>query len=232
MLLKEWFKSANFAIEGILHAAKTQRHLRYHFYTAAFVLLLSYILGISRFEFLIITLSVIAVLLAEMFNTAIETVVDIISPEESEKARIAKDIAAGAVLITAFGVAIIGYIILFPYLVESFKTGIHITKHTNEEIALIAFIIVVILVVITKSYVKKGLPLSGGMPSGHAAIAFSAWVATTYITENFTVSLVSFVIAIMIAQSRVMVKAHNVWEVILGGLMGAVVTFLLFSIFS
>lgn len=232
MLVKKWFKSANFAIEGILHAAKTQRHLRYHFYTAAFVLLLSYILGISRFEFLIITLSVIAVLLAEMFNTAIETVVDIISPEESEKARIAKDIAAGAVLITAFGVAVIGYIILFPYLVESFKTGIHITKHTNEEIALIAFIIVVILVVITKSYVGKGLPLSGGMPSGHAAIAFSAWVATTYITENFTVSLVSFVIAIMIAQSRVMVKAHNVWEVILGGLMGAIVTFLLFSIFS
>ncbi|NWF76483.1 MAG: diacylglycerol kinase [Nitrospirae bacterium] len=232
MLLKKWFKSANFAIEGILHAAKTQRHLRYHFYTAAFVLLLSYILGISRFEFLIITLSVIAVLLAEMFNTAIETVVDIISPEESEKARIAKDIAAGAVLITAFGVAVIGYIILFPYLVESFKTGIHITKHTNDEIALIAFIIVVILVVITKSYVKKGLPLSGGMPSGHAAIAFSAWVATTYITENFTVSLISFVIAIMIAQSRVIVKAHNIWEVILGGLMGAIVTFLLFSIFS
>lgn len=107
LLLKKWFKSANFAIEGILHAAKTQRHLRYHFYTAAFVLLLIYILGISRFEFLIITLSAIAVLLAEMFNTAIETVVDIISPEESEKARIAKDIAAGAVLITAFGVAVI-----------------------------------------------------------------------------------------------------------------------------
>ncbi len=232
MSLKKWFKSANFAIEGILHAAKTQRHLRYHFYTAAFILLLSYILGISRFEFLIVSLSVVAVLLAEMFNTAIEAVVDIIAPEENEKARIAKDIAAGAVFITAFGVAVIGYIILFPYLVESFKTGIHVTKHTNEEIALIAFIIVVLLVVITKTYVGRGLPLSGGMPSGHAAIAFSAWVAITYITENFTASLVSFVIAVMIAQSRVMIKAHNVWEVILGGLMGAVVTFLLFSIFS
>lgn len=70
------------------------------------------------------------------------------------------------------------------------------------------------------------------MPSGHAAITFSAWVATTYIAENFTVSLVSFVVAIMIAQSRVIVKAHNIWEVILAGLMGAIVTFLLFSIFS
>jgi diacylglycerol kinase (ATP) len=232
MPFKKWFKSSNYAIEGILHAAKTQPHLRYHFYSAAIVLLLSYMLGISRFEFLIITLSVIAVLLAEMFNTAIEAVVDLISPGESEKARVAKDVAAGSVLITAFGVAVIGYIILFPYLVESFRTGIHITKHTNEEIALIAFIIVLILVVITKSYVGRGLPFSGGMPSGHAALAFSAWVATTYITENFTASLISFVIAVMIAQSRVIIKAHKVWEVVLGGLIGAVATFLLFVIFS
>ncbi|TAL24023.1 MAG: diacylglycerol kinase family protein, partial [Nitrospirae bacterium] len=114
MPLRQWIKSANFAIEGILHAAKTQRHLRYHFYAAAAVLLISYILGVSRTEFLIISLSVIAVLLAEMFNTSIETLVDIISAEHSEKARIAKDIAAGAVLITAFGVAVVGYIILFP----------------------------------------------------------------------------------------------------------------------
>lgn len=232
MPIRQWLRSANFAIEGILHAAKTQRHVRYHYFTAAAVLLLSYILGVSRIEFLIIALSVIAVLLAEMFNTAIEAIVDILSPEHSEKARVAKDIAAGAVLVTAFGVAVIGYIILFPYLHDCFQKGLHITKHTKEEIALIAFIIVVILVVITKAYFGKGLPLRGGMPSGHAALAFAAWVATTYITENFIASLLSFIIAALIAQSRVLTKAHTWWEVILGSLMGASVTFLLFMIFS
>jgi len=231
MPFRKWLKSTNFAIEGILHAAKTQRHLRYHFYSAAAVLLLSYIIGVSRTEFLIISLSVIAVLLAEMFNTAIETVVDILSPEHTEKARIAKDIAAGAVLVTAFGVAVIGYIILFPYLRESFHTGIRITKHSKEEIALIAIIIVLILVLITKSYVGKGHPLKGGMPSGHAAFAFSVWVATTFITENFIASLLSFIIAVIVAHSRVAVKAHKVREVVLGGLIGASVTFLLFLIF-
>ena len=90
MPLKKWIKSVNFAIEGILHAARTQRHLRYHFYSAAVVLLVSYILGVSRIEFMIISLSVIAVLLSEMFNTAIEAIVDIISPNHSEKARIVK----------------------------------------------------------------------------------------------------------------------------------------------
>ncbi|MEW6584180.1 MAG: diacylglycerol kinase [Nitrospirota bacterium] len=232
MPFRQWLRSANNAIEGILHAVRTQRHLRYHFFSAALVLLLSYVLGVSRTEFLILALSVIAVLLAEMFNTAIEVIVDIISPAKSEKARIAKDIAAGAVLITAFGVAVIGYIVLFPHLRDSFHEGLSIAKHSKEEIALIAFIIVVILVVMTKAYFGKGLPLRGGMPSGHAALAFSAWVATTYITENFFASLLSFVIATLIAQSRVVTKAHTIWEVVLGSLMGACVTFFLFRIFS
>jgi diacylglycerol kinase (ATP) len=232
MQFSKWVQSANCAIEGILQAAKTQRHVRYHFFSAAGVLLLSYILGVSRIEFLIIALSVIAVLLAEMLNTAIETIVDIVSPEHSEKARIAKDIAAGAVLITAFGVAVIGYVILFPYLRDAFQQGMHVTKHSTEEVALIAFILVIILVIMTKSYFGKGLPLRGGMPSGHAALAFSVWVATTFVTENFIASFLSFVIAVVIAHSRVIMKAHTVWEVILGSLMGAIVTFLLFRLFS
>lgn len=232
MPFRQWLKSVNSAIEGILHAAKTQRHLRYHFYSAAVVLLISYILGVTRTEFLIIALSVIAVLLAEMFNTAIEAIVDIMSPEQSEKARVIKDIAAGAVFLTAFGVAVIGYLILSPYLRDSFQKGLYITKHSKEEISIIAFIIVVILVVITKAYFGKGHPLRGGMPSGHSAVAFSAWVAITYITENFTVSLLCFILAIIIAQSRVITKAHSQWEVILGSLMGASVTFLLFRLFS
>ncbi len=232
MPFRQWWRSTNFAIEGILHAAKTQRHLRYHYFSATAVLLLSYALGVSRVEFLIIALSVIAVLLAEMFNTAIETLVDMVSPEQNEKARVAKDIAAGAVLVTAFGVAVIGYIILFPYLKNVFHAGLSITKHTEEEVALIAFIVVLILVIITKAHFGKGLPLRGGMPSGHAALAFSAWVATTFITENFVASLISFVIAVIIAQSRVVMRAHTVLEVILGSLMGASVTFLLFRLFS
>jgi len=232
MPFKHWLESANYAIEGILHAAKTQRHVRYHLFTAVAVLLLSYVLGISRIEFLIISLAVIAVLLTELFNTSIEAVVDILSPERTEKARIAKDIAAGAVLVTAFGAIVIGYTILSPYLEEVFRQGLHITKHSTEDTAVLAFIIVLILVVITKAHFGKGVSLRGGMPSGHAALAFSIWIATTYITENFIVSLLSFIVAIIIAQSRVVTKAHTIWEVILGSIMGASVTFLLFKIFS
>lgn len=232
MPFRQWIKSANYAIEGILHGAKTQKHLRYHFFSAAFVLFLSYLLGISTMELIVIALAVILVLLAEMLNSAIEVVVDLVSPEYSEKARNAKDIAAGAVLITAFGAAVLGYIILFPYIKIVFTKGIYIAKHTREEVALIALVLVLILVVITKTYFRRGTPLSGGMPSGHAALAFSVWVSVTFITSNMMISILCFILASWIAQSRVAVKVHTIWEVILGGLMGAALTFLLFRLFT
>ncbi len=232
MPLRKWLKSANFAIEGILHGAKSQRHLRYHFLSAAAVLFTAYLLGVSRVEFLLISLVVIIVLSAEMLNTAIEAVVDIISPEYAEKARIAKDIAAGAVLITAFGAVVLGYVILFPYFKSFFQQGFYVAQHSKEEISLIAFVLVLILVIMAKAYFGKGHPLSGGMPSGHSALAFSVWVSVTYTTGNFIASLLSFVLAVIIAQSRVAVKVHKPWEVVAGALMGSVLTFLLFRIFS
>jgi diacylglycerol kinase (ATP) len=231
MPLRRWIDSANNAIEGILHAAKTQKHLRYHLYSAAAVIISSYIIGVGRTDFLIISVAVILVLLAEMLNTALEYVVDIISPEYSEKARAAKDISAGAVMITAFGAAALGYIILFPYLKKIFSSGIHVAKHSREDIALISLVIVLIAVVILKAYSGKGHPLRGGMPSGHSAIAFSAWMAITYITEIFLASLLCFMLAVFIAQSRVAVKAHTPIEVIVGAILGAGITFVLFSLF-
>lgn len=232
MPIRKWINSANNAIEGILYAAKTQRHLRYHLYAAAAVLILSYVLGVRRFDFLLITAAVVLVILAEMFNTAVEFLVDIVSPEYSEKARIAKDVSAGAVLITAFGAAVMGYIILFPYFRDAFEKGLHIAKHSKQEVALISIIIILILVVVLKAYFGKGHPLRGGMPSGHSAMAFSFWAAITYSTENFIASFLSFVLAVIIAQSRVYVGVHNPFEVVAGAVMGAGITLLLFFVFS
>lgn len=232
MPLRQWLKSANFAIEGIVHGAKTQRHLRYHLLSAAAVIFVSYLVGVSRIEFVLVALAVILVLLAEMLNTAVETIVDIVSPQYSEMARNAKDIAAGAVLITAFGAAVLGYIVLFPYITALFHRGFRIAAHSTEEISLVAFILVLILVIITKSFFRKGLPLSGGFPSGHAALAFSVWVSVTFMTGNFIISALCFLLAAWIGQSRVSAGVHSAWEVVAGGLMGASVTFLLFRLFS
>ena len=232
MPLRKWLKSTNYAIEGIIHAAKTQRHMRYHLYAAILVLLASLVLGLSWHEFVVLVLLSIVVLSIEMVNTAIETITDVIFKEYDQKAKEIKDMAAGAVLIIALGAAIIGYIILYEPVKKFFYSGLDIAKHTESDIAIVALVVILILVVISKAFFGKGEPLRGGMPSGHAAVAFSIWVAVTFLTESFMPSLLVFLMAIFIAQSRVNIGIHKALEVILGGLLGIIVTFLLFKIFS
>ena len=231
MPLRRWFKSANFAISGILHASKTQRHIRYHLYAVILVLILSFLLGIKRGEFLVLVVLAIIVITTEMINTAIEEIANVLFKEYDEKAKTIKDVAAGAVFITALGAAVTGYIILFRPLKGLFLDGLLVAHNSEENIAVIALIIVLVLVVVTKAYFGRGLPLEGGMPSGHAALSFSVWVAVTLISGNFVVSLLVLILAVSIAQSRVYVGVHRAWEVILGAMLGIVVTFLLFKLF-
>ena len=231
MPLRKWVESANYAIEGILHAVKTQRHLRYHLYSVVLILLLSLIFGISQSKFIAIAIVAIVVLSVEMLNTAIEATVDILFKEYDERARVIKDIAAGAVLITAAGAAVIGYVVFLPYLRDAFENGLNIAKHSGENVALIALVVVLILVIITKTFFGKGTPLRGGMPSGHTAVAFSVWVAVIFLTEAFLPSFLILILAVLIAQGRVSVGAHKPWEVILGAMLGSAITFALFKLF-
>ncbi len=113
MPLRRWIKSANHAIEGLLHAAKTQRHMRYHLYAAVIILLSSFVLGISWSEFTVLIILSVVVLSVEMLNTSIELITDVLFKDYDERAKAIKDIAAGAVLITAIGAVFIGYIILY-----------------------------------------------------------------------------------------------------------------------
>ena len=172
MPLRKWIISANHAIEGILHAAKTQRHMRYHLYAAIVVLLTGFVVGISWGEFVILITLAILVISIEMINTALETITDILFKEYDTRAKIIKDIAAGAVLVSAVGSLTIGYVILSRPVEKFFSTGFHIAKHTKGDIAVVSLLVVLILVVIAKTFFGKGEPLRGGMPSGHAAVAF------------------------------------------------------------
>jgi diacylglycerol kinase (ATP) len=232
MPLRKWIQSANHAIEGILYAAKTQRHMRYHLYAAILVLIVAFVLGVRGNEFVVLVVLAILVLSVEMINTAIEITTDILFKEYDERAKAIKDIAAGAVLITALGAAIIGYVILFDPVKDFFYYGLDIAKRTEADIAVVALIVVLILVVISKAFWGKGEPLRGGIPSGHAAVAFSIWVAVTLLSESFMTSLLVLIMAILIAQSRVYVGIHKPREVVLGALLGIAVTFLLYKIFS
>jgi diacylglycerol kinase (ATP) len=207
--------------------------MRYHLYAAIFVLLIGFVLGVRGAEFVVLITLAIIVLSIEMVNTAIETITDILFKEYDPRAKIIKDTAAGAVLITAFGAAIIGYVILYEPVKYFFHNGLNIAKRIGPDIAVVALIVVLILVIITKTFFGKGQPLlRGGMPSGHSAVSFSIWVAVTFLTESFISSLLVLIMAILIAQSRVSTGIHRPREVVLGALLGITITFLLFKVFS
>ncbi|HHV35278.1 MAG TPA: diacylglycerol kinase family protein [Syntrophomonadaceae bacterium] len=101
---------------GIRYSIRTQRNMKIHLAAAVLVLLVSYVLGLSRMEFALVLFAITLVLVAEMFNTAVEKTVDLYIKTYHSGARLAKHIAAGAVLVTAINAVIIGLIVFLPYL--------------------------------------------------------------------------------------------------------------------
>jgi diacylglycerol kinase (ATP) len=230
---KSWVQSANLAIDGIIYSVKTQRHMRYHLYAAVAALVLSLVLNISRVEFILLCMAIVLVLVTEALNTAIETTVDMISEEFHPKAKLAKDIAAGVVLIASIGALMLAYLILYPALKAVAASGQwRVAKAPRDVIAFVSLSVVIILVIILKAFIGRGKPLRGGMPSGHAAVSFSIWSAAFYLSDSLSIVLLTFLLATMVSWSRWSSGIHRPIEVVAGALLGASVTFLFFMVFS
>ena len=230
---KSWAQSANLAIEGIIYSVKTQRHMRYHLFVALAVLVLSLVLDISRIQFVLLCVAIVLVLVTEMMNTAIEVVVDMIAETYHPLAKTAKDIAAGVVLIASIGALMLAYLILYPAIKAAIITNVwHVRKAGDDVVAFVALSVVVIIVVIIKAFFGRGEPLRGGMPSGHAAVSFSIWVAALYLTQSLTIGILTFLLALMVSWSRWSSGIHRPLEVVAGAALGAGLTMVFFLVFG
>ncbi len=116
MSIKKRIQSFGFAFKGVVTLFKTQSNARVHLIAILLVTMAGYLLKVSPTEWCFIVIAFAMVLAAEAFNTAVEFVVDLTSPDYHPLAGKAKDVAAAGVLITAMGVAIIGFIIFLPKL--------------------------------------------------------------------------------------------------------------------
>jgi diacylglycerol kinase len=108
--------SFGYAFQGLWYALRTQRNARVHAVIATLAIILGIGLRISAVEFAIIFIAIAGVFVAEMFNTVFELCVDLASPEYHPLAKIAKDVAAGAVLVSAMLAIVIGLFIFGPHL--------------------------------------------------------------------------------------------------------------------
>lgn len=223
-------ESFNSAIEGFLYVIKTQKNMRVHFLAAVMILLAAIYLHIPAEQIMILCCVISLVLILEMINTAMEHTIDMLTETFHPLARIIKDITAGAVLLSAVNAFVVGYLIFQYRMGLDIGKGLLRVLQSPWHLTFIAVILVMALVVFAKLAFHKGTPLRGGMPSGHAAFVFSCWAIISFISQNSLVIILSFIMAVLVARSRVKGRIHTVWEVVAGAVLGVLVTTFVFQL--
>jgi diacylglycerol kinase (ATP) len=221
------------ALSGIVFTFRTQKHMRFHLYVVMIVLLLGVITKLGLREILVLLFTISLVLVAEMFNSAIEATVDLVSPSYHPLAKFAKDIAAGAVLITTIIALVVGSLLMLG---ENRWEDIKLNL-AGQGLGpplyfrlICGLVILFCVVVVGKGLGKRGQVLQGGLVSGHAAYGFFFAVSTIFLTDNALVSSIAILLACIIAQSRYEAKFHSIFELTLGGFAGTALALLIFGL--
>jgi diacylglycerol kinase (ATP) len=229
-------ESFNYAFEGIIHVLRTQRNMRIHFTIAAAVLVLALAIGVTKLELISLMLSIAFVLIAEMINSAIEGAIDVATTSFDPLAKLAKDMAAGAVLVATVNAVAVGYLVFSGQVADRSTRLLDRLNDAPAKLTVIALSLTMLLVIAVKAYTGSGRPLSGGLPSGHAALAFAGWMAATLVLADsrhqFLISFLTLIMALLVAQTRIESGIHSALEVFFGGLLGALTTLVLFQVFS
>lgn len=225
-------RSFNSALEGIVYALRTQRNVKIHFAVTALVLFASVWLSITKTELILLLITIALVLVTEMINSSLEVVLDLAVERYHPLARIAKDVAAGAVLFATLNAVVVGYLIFFEALRGPIVTTIVSVRRSPEHVALVALGLTVLLVLILKAITGKGTFLRGGLPSGHAAAAFGLWAAASLLSRNPLIAVITLILALTIGVSRVRLGIHSFLEVAAGGFLGIGVTAFCFWVFT
>jgi len=228
--------SFNYAFEGIIHVLRTQRNMRIHFLAAVTVLILALLVNVSKMELIALLISITFVLIAEMLNSAIEGAIEVATTTFDPNAKLAKDVAAGAVLIATVNAIAVGYLVFAGKAADRSSELLDRLRDAPAQLTLVALVLTIIAVIGTKAWTGRGTPLRGGLPSGHAAVAFAGWMAATYVLNDhehrFLISTLTFIMALLVAQTRVEAGVHSALEVTYGALVGALTTLVLFQLFS
>lgn len=232
MWILKAINSFNHAIAGLIHAIRTQRNMQLHLIAAIFVLAFSLLFDLTRLELGLVIIAISLVIFAELVNTTVEVIIDILSRDYSFKARIAKNISAAAVLIAAGNAIFIAYLVFFNKAQELSLNLIFNLRHEPLHLIFINLSLIFILVITLKSIFSSGTPLKGGVVSGHTALAASFVLIIWFLTESLIAFSLAIVLAFLTAQSRLEAETHSFQEILLGAILGIVITFIIFYYFS
>jgi len=223
--------SFNYAIQGIVYTLRTQRNMRLHVLAATVVFVAALMFGVSRLEMIALLFVISLVLVAELANTAVEATVDVAVDRFDPMAKVAKDVAAGAVLVASLNAIAVGYLVFYTRLVSMAESGLRLVRQTTPTLTVIAVALTGLMVLAIKAANREGSFLRGGWPSGHTAIAVAAATAIAYASNSAKLAVLALFIAALVAQSRVETDAHTIPQVVFGGLLGFLITTAVFQVF-
>jgi diacylglycerol kinase (ATP) len=222
--------SFNYAIEGVVHALRTQRNMRLHAAAGALVLGASLFFRIGRLEFIAVIFAITFVFVTELVNTALEAAVDVATQSYDPVAKIAKDVAAGAVFVAAINAVIVGYVVFFARIGDVTDLLLTRVRQTPAHITIVALLLTSIAVLVGKAITRSGTYMRGGWPSGHTATAAAAATALAYITGSAGAAALGVFLAFLVGQSRVENGAHTWPQVLVGALLGFLVATAVFQV--
>jgi diacylglycerol kinase (ATP) len=220
-----FWRSFHHAFEGVIYATRTQWNMRLHLIAAALVLVATLYLHLQRPYVIGIVITVAVVIAFELINTAIEAIVDLTTPEIHPLAKVAKDAAAGAVLIVAFAAVIVGYLTFYEGILAGGDRVYRAALTLPANAVFIGLVIVGIATVAAKAKAGRGSALQGGAVSGHAALAFASATFISLLAGSALLAGLAFFLALLVTQSRVETGIHSAREVFFGGLLGVGVSY-------
>lgn len=222
MWVTKLIKSFIYALEGLKYTIGTQRNMRIHYIAALIVLLLAINLPISKLEVLVLFVTIILVLFAELINTAIEALVDLVTEEYHPLAKVAKDVAAGAVLLTAGLSVIVGFSVLYPYLETLYRS---IKTETASYPANIGLAVIIVfdffLTMFLKGWLNR-LKRSQWEPSMITSLACCIATLIIAVTGNLYIGVLVLLLLALVMGVRLREQGHRT-PVVLGAILGATV---------
>jgi diacylglycerol kinase (ATP) len=229
-------ESVNNAVDGIIYAFRTENNLKIHFAISLMVLVFCLLVDLEPSQLLCVFFLIALVIVSEMFNTALEALVNLQTLSHHPLAKIAKDVAAGGVFVACL-TSLVGAYLLFWEPTKKLLWGPRakvlyqrIAEHYTHGV-IVLLTIILVAVMIGKAMGQKGSFTRGGLVSGHAAVAFGASTAILVITRNPIATVLAFAMALLVAQSRVEANIHRWIEVVTGALLGTVASLVVFLIF-
>lgn len=226
--VKKFRRSFRFAYEGLKYALTTQQNMQFHFSAAFLVFIAAIVLEISRVETLLLLLAVTLVIVTELINTAVEKTVDLAMPDRHPLAKIAKDVAAAAVLVSAAFAAVTGMVVFYEPIDLLLRHAASGDRAVTPGMIWSLVALVALTVVVLQSRFARGRAVL--RPSLMTAISFSVSTWVTLLTSNTLVALLGYSLSLQMMLFLAAGRRSPLASLLTGALLGSGITILAYAL--